>query len=171
MRENTRLKLFFAIQDPKERKLFSELSGDELAIQPSITYSFEGQVDEDKVETAPHKTTTSFTPIIKPRITKNDIIETSDHPFEYFMLVSQGAGYTQFGGYPIAVRTSYPLPTEVYEARSDEPWPAKDELGLPECVSVTTEPIEAADEKRLETLAAIDAAIHDMFDEDPSLRH
>jgi len=171
VRENTRLKLFFAIQDPKERKLFSELSGDELAIQPSITYSFEGQVDEDKLETAPHKTTTSFTPIIKPRITKNDIIETSDHPFEYFMLVSQGAGYTQFGGYPIAVRTSYPLPTEVYEARSDEPWPAKDELGLPECVSVTIEPIEAADEKRLETLAAIDAAIHDMFDEDPSLRH
>ena len=171
VRENTRLKLFFAIQNPSERRLFSELSGDEVALHSPVSYSFEGEVEEDKTGTAARGTTVSFSPVIKPRITKNDIIETSDHPFEYFMLVSQGAGYTQFGGYPIAVRTSYPLPTDAYEARSDQPWPDKNELGLPDSAPITSTPIEAADEKRLDTLAAIDAAIDGMFSDYPSLQY
>jgi hypothetical protein len=171
VRENTRLKLFFAIQDPKERKLFSELSGDELAIQPSISYSFQGKAENPESTGTATRTTISYRPIVKPRITKNDIIESGDHPFEYLMLVSQGAGYTQFGGYPIAVRTSYPISRSVYGARREQPWPTKDELGLPESVQVTTKPIEATDAKRLETIAAYDAGISNMLDNDPSLLH
>jgi hypothetical protein len=117
------------------------------------------------------RSTFSYTPVIKSRITKNDIIETGDHPFQYFMLVSQGSGYTQFGGYPIAVQTSYPLPTDIYEARTDEPWPTKEELGLPESIQPTTVPIQATDDRRIKTLAEIDASIQTLFDDDPSLLH
>ncbi len=168
VRENTRLKLFFAIQDPKERKLFSELSGDELAIHESVSYSVAGLVDSPEMGSAA-RSTFSYTPAIKSRITKNDIIETGDHPFRYFMLVSQGSGYTQFGGYPITVQTSYPLPTAIYEARTDEPWPTKEELGLPESISETTAPIQETDARRDEIFARIDATVQKLFDDDPSL--
>lgn len=167
VRENTRLKLFFAIQDPKERKLFSEMSGDEIAIQTTVsrayTSDFLGNLRANS------QMTVSQTPIIKPRITKNDIIETGDHPFEYFMLASQGSGYTQFGGYPIAVRTMYPLATRLYEARMDQPWPAKEELGLLESSRVTAAPVQDIDDRLIEISSNIDATIEALFREDPTL--
>ena len=167
VRENTRVKLFFAIQDPKERKLFSEMSGDEIAIQKTVSRPYTSDFFGDFQATS--QMTISETPVIKPRITKNDIIETGDHPFEYFMLASQGSGYTQFGGYPITVRTMYPLSTPLYEARKDQPWPTKEELGLLESSQVTTTPIEDIDDKLIEMSSNIDATIEALFREDPTL--
>lgn len=61
---------------------------------------------------------------LKSRLTKSDIIRTSDHPQEFILHVSQGSGYTQFGGVPIPVQTRWPIPFGLYKRRSAEPWPA-----------------------------------------------
>lgn len=63
---------------------------------------------------------------IKPRLTRNDIMAVSDHPLEYILKVSRGAGFTQFAGLPLPVRTTYPLTEELYKQRQRMPWP---ELG------------------------------------------
>lgn len=178
VRENTRLKLFFAIQDPAERELFTKLSGQELAIQPSKGYKLRKKTIRvpkmkgyDTTEVEYIEPSYSFTPILKTRITTNDIIETSDYPFDYFMLVGQGSGYTQFGGYPIPVRTSWPLPTEVYKSRLDLPWPTADELGLPKTAKPTALPVSATDDKRAEEISKIDSIVEQLFKDDPSLHH
>ena len=63
---------------------------------------------------------------LKPRLTRNDVMSVSDHPLEFILKVSRGAGFTQFGGLPIPVRTTYPLTEHLYKQRRREPWP---ELG------------------------------------------
>lgn len=156
--ENTRLKLFFAIQDAHERENFSKLSGQEIAVQRSFStsstntlkYAVRPGNKKPSVFWETETTdTVSMSPIMKQRITTNDIIATSDSPFEYYMLVGQGAGYTQFGGYPIPVRTSWAMPEKEYERRSVAEWPSLNELGIrPEPRVVEKQPTQKKENKK-----------------------
>jgi len=120
---NTRLKIFFSVTDPNEVNALSEISGDEVA----ILESWSEQVSEDpsKIQfSLSHTYNTS----LKSRITRNDIIRTSDHPLDYIMKVSRGAGYTQFSGMPLIVRTTYPITKQDYDKYSCEEWPQDERL-------------------------------------------
>ncbi len=60
---------------------------------------------------------------LKKRLTANDIIAVSDHPLDSIIQVSRGSGYSQFGGLPIPIRSTYALHWHQYKQRQKEPWP------------------------------------------------
>jgi hypothetical protein len=115
VRGNTRTKMFFSVTDPEEERVLSEASGQELAMLES---GFGGFSDH-AAAAAPAQWSQS----LKPRLTRNDIMRVSDHPLEYILKVSRGSGFTQFGGMPIPVRTTYPLTKDLFEERKRLPWP------------------------------------------------
>jgi hypothetical protein len=84
----------------------------------------------------------------KNRLTVNEILAVSDHPFEMIATVSRGSGYSQFGGQPLRVRTSYPLPTALYRERSRLPWPKADEFRKGDVYDNPRAPQEVEEEAR-----------------------
>ncbi len=113
IRANTRTKMFFSVTDPDEERDLSEASGQELAMLESGSAHF-GEHPSTSVQ---------WSQSLKPRLTRNDVMSVSDHPLEFILKVSRGSGFTQFGGMPIPVRTTYPLTRDLYEQRRNEPWP------------------------------------------------
>jgi hypothetical protein len=134
---NTRTRLFFTISDPQEMKMLSDLSGEEVRLYKSWTTTddFRKYLRRD---TQSETTTESF----KSRLTVNDIAAISDHPLELIAHVVRGSGYTQFGGLPLRVRTSWPISEEIYKARSRAPWPTMEEFALDEVIENTRSPKE-----------------------------
>ena len=63
------------------------------------------------------------TPLLKNRLTIEDIAAASDHPLESILLINGGGGYSQFAGLPIRMRSVYPLHYETYQRYAHEPWP------------------------------------------------
>jgi hypothetical protein len=51
------------------------------------------------------------------------VLRISDHPLESIVHISRGEGYTQFGGTPVPVRSTWPIALDVYKSRQREPWP------------------------------------------------
>lgn len=118
IRTNTRVKLYFSVSDPIEMEDLSTVSGEELVV--SKTYGY-GYVPPDAISWG--LTSISESETIKPRLLKSDIIRSSDHPLEYILHVSQGSGYTQFGGIPIPVQTRWPIAYADFSERTRAPWP------------------------------------------------
>lgn len=115
VRTNTRTKMYFSVTDPQGIRDLSESSGDELAVMKSWS--------QMASPNPPIREIHSWSESIKPRLTTNDIIRVSDHPQEFILKVSRGAGYTQFAGVPITVRTTWPLSEDVNDARKKTAWP------------------------------------------------
>lgn len=111
VRTNTRLKMNFGVTDPDELKYLSETSGQELAIMRSYALSSSG---ED---------TKTYAENIKAKITINDLLSLTDSPTDYLLHVTRGGGYTQYGGFPVMARTSWPVTWEVYQRASNTPLP------------------------------------------------
>ena len=107
IRTNTRTKMYFSMSDPEEVESLVKSSGEEAAIHSATynLYSTKGPMQ------------------IKPRLKSNDIIKVSDHPLNFILNISRGSGYSQYGGVPLIVRTTYPLKTEDYIANSQKDWP------------------------------------------------
>jgi len=111
VRTNTRLKLYFSVTDPGEVRTLVDSSGEEVAMLKSWSA---GSEDSTSTESE----------TLKPRLTRNDVIRASDHPLHFIAHVSRGSGYTQFGGLPIPVRTTWPFTRDIYKKRSSAPWPS-----------------------------------------------
>ncbi len=110
VRSNTRTKMFFSITDPLDERELSDASGQELAEFSSLALGSQGS-------------TTTWQQSLKPRLTRNDIMSVSDHPNDLVLKVSRGAGYTQFAGMPMTVRTTYPMSRKEYKRRQRALWP------------------------------------------------
>lgn len=115
VRANTRTKMFFSITDPLDERELSDASGQEIAEFKSITIAGAPAGGEGS--------STTWQQSIKPRLTRNDIMSVSDHPNDLVLKVSRGAGYTQFAGMPMTVRTTYPMTRAEYKRRQRAPWP------------------------------------------------
>jgi hypothetical protein len=130
VRTNTRVKIQFSVSDPSEMQDLCTVSGEELAVTKSYAWRLEqrglvAKLGEPATPEGADWLLSGMTEstILKTRLTTGDIIRTSDHPQEYFLHVSQGSGYTQFGGAPIPVQTRWPIPYSLYQQRAQEPWP------------------------------------------------
>jgi hypothetical protein len=134
---NTRARMFFSVTDPHEERELSESSGQEVAEFMTLSAMGGGG----------GATTTSWQQSLKPRLTGNDIMSVSDHPHDLILKVSRGAGYTQFAGMPIVVRSTYPMTREEYERRRKAQWPTD---GAPE-----PQPPRSLKEQEKETHAAV----------------
>ena len=117
MKTNTRAKMVFSVSDSMEMYMLERASGEELVEGRSITGTEQHEGFSD--EFPAHDTES-----VKPRITTTDILSVNDHPLDFFLQVSRGSGYTQFGGLPIRVRAAWPIEYSVYRQRATkEPWP------------------------------------------------
>ncbi len=122
---NTRAKMIFSVSDPIEMRTLQNLSGEEIveAISREIT-----DVSDSSSGGLGH-----MQEFVKPRLSTTDILSVNDHPLDFFLQVSRGSGYTQFGGLPVRVRASWPIDRELYDHRSqDEPWPELEPYQLDE---------------------------------------
>jgi hypothetical protein len=115
VRSNTRTKMYFSVTDPSDERELSEASGQEIAEFRSMMLSGTQSGDSGS---------TSWQQSLKPRLTRTDIMSVSDHPNDLVLKVSRGAGYTQFAGMPMVVRTTYAMSREVYGERKAMPWPS-----------------------------------------------
>ena len=61
---------------------------------------------------------------VVPRITMNDVLLTSDHPFRSFLKMSRGEGYAQYGGFPVTIESNYHISESEYRRRRAMPWPS-----------------------------------------------
>jgi hypothetical protein len=117
VRTNTRLKLYFSVSDPAEVRQLMESSGEELALMRS----WSGSVTP--IGPPAGVVLQGWNEIVKPRLTRNDIISASDHPLHAIAHISRGSGYTQYGGLPLPVRSTWPIDVATYKRRSAAPWP------------------------------------------------
>lgn len=61
---------------------------------------------------------------VVPRITMNDVLLTSDHPFRSFVQITRGEGYAQYGGFPVIIESNYHISEAEYQRRRAMPWPS-----------------------------------------------
>ncbi|WP_200333229.1 hypothetical protein [Thiocystis violacea] len=76
--------------------------------------------------TAGGTNTESFQEIIRPRLSKNHLLEMTDDEFGGVFQLKKGAGYSRYFGYPMIVRSGYSMSWEEYQARASRPWPDGD---------------------------------------------
>lgn len=135
IRTNTRVKMHFSVNDPSEADDLIAMSGDELfesnshnLTLPSSYYVGGLRGDHNVLSQGVNWHVTGRTDSfgLKPRLMKNDVITASDHPLEFILHISQGSGYTQFGGVPLPVRTLWPISAQDFAERSSMPWPTLD---------------------------------------------
>jgi len=146
---NTRAKFYFSLSDPDEVLALSQASGEEVAYMRShsikTTWATKKDPDTGMSYPAPLSSETqSWAQSLKPRIIRNDVLRVSDHPLEFMLQVSRGSGYTQFGGVPVPVRTTYPYHKAQYEDFLSRPWPSLEEI--PE-LTKESEPPQAKEDK------------------------
>jgi len=137
IRTNTRAKMYFSLSDPEEVQALSQSSGEEISYMRSYSSTFHGG------EFAQSSQTETQSQALKPRLIRNDILRASDHPLEFILQVSRGSGYTQFGGIPITVRTTFPHHKSQYDSFLEEPWPSLKHV--PELNPETETPTEKDD--------------------------
>ncbi len=120
VRTNTRMKMYFTIEDPVEKRDLSAASGLDSVIRQSTV---EGQSWPGGFRRPQAMKSVSSTQSEKPRLTESDLAEISDHPRRYVLHVSRGSGLTQFGGRAIPVESSFSMTAEEYERRLSATWP------------------------------------------------
>ncbi len=134
VRTNTRLKLYYALSDVRDVQDLIETSGEEVMVKWSMSkesIAVEVRNTPMNPPAKPYNTHTewktrvssSWAQELKPRFTVNDIAAISDHPHDFVAHVTRGSGYTQFGGLPFFVRSTWPITFKDYQRRSLTPWP------------------------------------------------
>jgi hypothetical protein len=127
VRTNTRVKMYFSVQDRLEIRDLSAASGLDSVTRQTTS---EGESWPGGLRRPQTVKSTSSMQSEKPRLTEDDISKISDHPRRFVLHVSRGSGLTQFGGRAIPVETSFTMTREEYERRSSATWPV--ELDVPD---------------------------------------
>lgn len=133
VRGNTRFKQYFAASDLNLAKelvdgsgeasygLWSHSSSD---TPPQNRQTTDGQGFPRTAHTSGStRETSTEREDIRPRLSKNDILDVTDHPTWSIVDIARGSGYSQFKGRPFILDTMYHIPLEEKEAREQTPWP------------------------------------------------
>lgn len=113
---NCRLRQWFSVSSTDDQERLMRSGGETVELSSSWSES----------TTSDGKTSTSQTQSeqILPRLTINDILLTNDHPLRSILRISRGAGFTQFGGFPVVIETQYHISGAEYRRRKALTWPA-----------------------------------------------
>ena len=112
---NCRMRQWFSVSSSDDQQRLINSSGLTVDRQRGASHS-----TKDNGGTS---VTYSATEQVVPRITINDILLTSDHPFRSILRVGRGAGYAQYGGMPVIIESSFHISEEEYRRRQRMPWP------------------------------------------------
>ena len=116
---NCRYRQWYAISSPEEQERLSKSSGQTIDVMHSATVST--QRDGFDTRTTVSHSSNQF---IAPRLSPNDIKLASDDPRKSIVLVTRGAGYSQFGGMPVVAESDFHITEEEFLRRKQMPWPA-----------------------------------------------
>ena len=113
---NCRLRQWFSISCSEDRERLIKSSGETVDIE------YGRKTDPMSGGTVRHSYSESER--VVPRITMNDVLLTSDHPFRSFLKMSRGEGYAQYGGFPVTIESNYHITESEYRRRRAMPWPS-----------------------------------------------
>jgi hypothetical protein len=119
---NTRFRQVFSADDLTQQQAIMDASGEALYHMGSW-YVTAADFEAGHVEPATGDVPVRVSETIGPAIRRNDIIEVGDVEFDSLVHVTQGRGYTQYGGFIFPVRSEYHIPTSVYREREFASWP------------------------------------------------
>ncbi len=122
---NCRLRQWFSVSSTDDQERLIRSGGETVELSSSWSQS----------TTADGKTSTTQTQSeqILPRLTINDILLTNDHPLRSILRISRGAGYSQYGGFPVVIETQYHISAAEYDRRKALSWPAAAGAFAPRC--------------------------------------
>ena len=113
---NCRLRQWFSVSSSEDQQRLINASGETIDIEYGRT-SQENAEGEMRYSYSEKETKV-------PRITLNDILLTSDHPFRSFLRIGRGAGYAQYGGMPFIIESQFHISEEEYKRRRAMSWPS-----------------------------------------------
>jgi hypothetical protein len=113
---NCRLRQWFSVSSSDDQVRLIRSSGETVDVEFGRTVS---EDDEGR-----SRISYSQTERVVPRITINDLLLTSDHPFRNILRISRGEGYAQYGGLPVIIESDYHISEDQYRKRRAMPWPA-----------------------------------------------
>lgn len=113
---NCRLRQYFSVSSSEDRDRIVQNSGETVDIQygRKSTPLNDGQWLYSYSESEK----------VVPRISKNDVAKTSDHPFRSIVQITRGDGYAQYGGLPVIIQSNYHISEDEYNRRRQMPWPS-----------------------------------------------
>ena len=112
---NCRLRQWFSVSSSEDQERLIKSSGETVDIEYSRRSE---ETSEGNLRYSYSEKETKV-----PRITFNDILLTSDHPFRSFLRIGRGAGYAQYGGLPFIVESQFHISEKEYQRRRAMPWP------------------------------------------------
>lgn len=113
---NTYIQQVFAMNEPDQRRVLQELSGEAMYELSSTGTSSGASGSSETFRTNED---------IGPRFRPNDIIEMSARDEECLITFKRNSGYTQFDGYPFRMYSEFHVTADIYKARLGAPWPAE----------------------------------------------
>jgi hypothetical protein len=136
---NCRLRQWFSVSSLDDRDRLIRSSGE--AVDITYTRNYNPGAEPEK------RYSYSESERVVPRLTVNDILLMSDHPFRSVVRISRGDGYAQYGGFPVIIESGFHISEREYQRRRAMPWPTLPGMFTPgsqrpaNSVSVTSGPI------------------------------
>ena len=120
---NCRLRQWFSVSASEDRERLIQSSGETVDIEY-------GRKSDPKPD-GQMRHSYSESERIVPRITINDVLLTSDHPFRSILKIRTGDGYAQYGGFPVIIESEFHITESEYQRRRAIPWPSLPGMLLP----------------------------------------
>jgi hypothetical protein len=120
---NCRLRQWFSVSASEDRERLIESSGETVDIEY-------GRKSDPKPD-GQMRHSYSESERVVPRITINDVLLTSDHPFRSILKIRTGDGYAQYGGFPVIIESEFHITETEYQRRRAIPWPSLPGMLLP----------------------------------------
>lgn len=162
IKTNTRIKQHFSVNGTEELRELSQLSGEELVHLNSWGLTLTqtaGSTARGGIRAVQSHTVQQD---IRPRLTINELLANSDHPLESMLLISRGAGYAQFAGLPVPLRSAWAMSQGDYDRLNKKRWPEEEEL---QTVEVESDPKQIDAQAQQHTSEAQRAALLEQIDE------
>jgi hypothetical protein len=121
LESNCRVRQWFAVSSSADRKRLSDGSG--LTVEYKGTFDYGILRPEWSWLWKVIWPSASVSEEVKPRLSENDILLVTDHPFRSVLTITRGAGYAQYGGLPVIIESHFHIPETEYRRRRMLPWP------------------------------------------------
>lgn len=159
VRTNTRVKMYFSVQDAAEVREISDASGLDAVTRHTASV---GITRSEGIKSKVARSESVSTSVAeKARLTESDIREISDHPRRFVLHVSRGSGLTQFGGRAIPVECSYTMTKGEYDAISAASLP--DDPSIPSFASAPS-PAQVEKQQAIDQVQSVNDAIEQAFE-------
>ena len=119
---NTAVKQTFSVGDVAEARELSEGSGGQV---------FLGRSWQSRSDARGESVGTSWNETAAPRLSINDLMMMGDRPGRSLFQLRRGAGYAQYGGFPVLIDSCHVITEAEFRRRKAAPWPGPSDETIP----------------------------------------